>query len=75
MTWLTWRQFRVPALSVLAGVLALAVVLVITRPELVGRTDISDEDFPVVGTTLVMYLLPAILGVFWGSPLVARCET
>jgi len=72
MTWLAWRQLRVPALSVLAGVAAIAVVLGITGPELVGRTDFSDQDLLFSGTILVSYLLPAVVGVFWGVPLVTR---
>ncbi|MFB9689070.1 transporter [Amycolatopsis plumensis] len=72
MTWLTWRQFRVPALSVFAGLLAIAVVLAITGPELVGRTSFSDEDVLFQGTILALYLLPAVIGVFWGVPMITR---
>jgi hypothetical protein len=71
MTWLTWRQFRVPAFSVLAGVLAIVVILLITRPP-AGRTDFNDSDVLFSGSILVLYLLPAVVGVFWGVPLVAR---
>ncbi|WP_103350786.1 ABC transporter permease subunit [Amycolatopsis sp. CA-128772] len=72
MTWLAWRQLRVPALSVFAGLLAIAVVLAITGPDLVGRTDFSDEEALNVGTVLVLYLLPAMIGVFWGVPMITR---
>ncbi|EOD57164.1 hypothetical protein [Amycolatopsis vancoresmycina] len=72
MTWLTWRQFRTPALSVLAGLIAIAVVLAVTGPQLVGRTDFSDEDALFGGTILVLYLLPAVIGVFWGVPMITR---
>ncbi|MDX3192627.1 ABC transporter permease subunit [Streptomyces sp. MN03-5084-2B] len=72
MTWLTWRQFRLPALSVFAGLIAIAVVLAITGPELVGRTDFSDEDVLFQGTILALYLLPAVIGVFWGVPMITR---
>ncbi|GHG49692.1 MULTISPECIES: transporter [Amycolatopsis] len=72
MTWLTWRQFRIPALSVFAGLIAIAVVLAITGPELVGRTSFSDEDVLFQGTILVLYLLPAVIGVFWGVPMITR---
>lgn len=72
MTWLTWRQFRVPALSVFAGLAVIAVVLVITGPDLVGRTDYSDSDVLFSGTILAMYLLPAVIGVFWGVPMITR---
>lgn len=72
MTWLTWRQFRLPALSVFAGLIAIAVVLAVTGPDLVGRTDFSDEDDLFAGTILVLYLLPAVIGVFWGVPMITR---
>jgi hypothetical protein len=72
MTWLTWRQFRIPALSVFAGLLLIAVVLAITGPDLIGRTDFSDEDALFSGTILVLYLLPAVIGVFWGVPMITR---
>jgi hypothetical protein len=72
MTWLTWRQFRFSALSVFAGLLAIAVVLTITGPDLVGRTDFSDQDTLFGGTILALYLLPAVIGVFWGVPMITR---
>ncbi|MFC4858938.1 transporter [Actinophytocola glycyrrhizae] len=72
MTWLTWRQFRVPAISVYTGLAAIAVVLAITGPDLVGRGEFADQDLMFGGTILVLYLLPAIIGVFWGVPMVTR---
>lgn len=72
MTWLTWRQFRIPALSVFAALVVIGVVLAITGPELVGRTDFSDQDTLFGGTILVLYLLPAAIGVFWGVPMITR---
>ncbi|WP_206788945.1 ABC transporter permease subunit [Amycolatopsis sp. MtRt-6] len=72
MTWLTWRQFRLPALSVFAGLIAIALVLAVTGPDLVGRTDFSDQDVLFSGTILVLYLLPAVIGVFWGVPMITR---
>jgi hypothetical protein len=72
MTWLTWRQFRVPAASVYAVVLAVSVFLAVSGQNLVHRSDFSDMDVMYGGTSLMMYLLPAVVGVFWGVPLVAR---
>ncbi|MEV6624854.1 ABC transporter permease subunit [Amycolatopsis sp. NPDC051106] len=72
MTWLTWRQFRIPALSVFAALIVIGVVLAITGPELVGRTNFSDQDVLFGGTILVLYLLPAVIGVFWGVPMITR---
>lgn len=72
MTWLTWRQFRIPAASVYAMVVAVSVFLAVSGQNLVDRTDFSDMDVMYGGTSLMMYLLPAVVGVFWGVPLVAR---
>ncbi len=72
MIWLTWRQFRVPAVSVYAGLAVIGVVLAITGPDLVGRTDFSDMQAMYGGTVIAMYLLPAVVGVFWGVPMVTR---
>lgn len=72
MTWLTWRQFRIPALSVFAVLAAIGVLLLISGLELRGETNFSDQDFMYGATLLVMYALPAVIGVFWGVPLVTR---
>jgi len=72
MTWLAWRQFRFPALSVFAGLIGIGVVLAITGPKLVGRTDYSDQDVLYGATILALYLLPAVIGVFWGAPMITR---
>ncbi|MFI7677041.1 ABC transporter permease subunit [Actinophytocola sp. NPDC049390] len=72
MTWLTWRQFRIPAASVYAAVVAVCAFLAITGQNLVNRTDFSDMDVMYGGTSIMVYALPAVIGVFWGVPLVAR---
>lgn len=72
MTWLTWRQFRLPVLSVYAALVAIGVVLLVTGPELVGETDFSNQEFLYNGSLLALFALPAIIGVFWGVPLVSR---
>jgi hypothetical protein len=72
MTWLTWRQFRVPAASVLTGIVAIGVVLLVTGMEMDGQTNYSDQDFMYGLTLLVMYVLPGVVGVFWGVPMVTR---
>jgi len=84
MTWLTWRQFRVSALAVLIALAAFAVVLALTGPQLADLYRDAPEDFFSrlgldgtkqavfsIGTALV-YAVPAVIGVFWGAPLVAR---
>ena len=95
MIWLTWRQFRVQALSVLVLLAGLAVTLAVTGPQLYDlyrdgglaacTADCAEpaEAFlaRVTGGSYrllygaglaVMALLPALLGIFWGAPLVAR---
>jgi ABC-type transport system involved in multi-copper enzyme maturation permease subunit len=72
MTWLAWRQFRIGALSVFGGLAAFCVLLAITGPDLRGLTTFTNENTLYVTTVIAMYLLPAVLGVFWGVPLVTR---
>jgi hypothetical protein len=72
MTWLAWRQLRVPALAVFAVLLVIGVILAITGPDLVGRTNFSDQDTMFGGTILALYLLPAAIGLFWGAPMITR---
>jgi ABC-type transport system involved in multi-copper enzyme maturation permease subunit len=72
MTWLTWRQFRIQAVSVYGALAAICVVLAITGPDLVGRTNFTDMNFMFGGTAIVLYLLPLVVGVFWGVPMVTR---
>jgi ABC-type transport system involved in multi-copper enzyme maturation permease subunit len=62
----------VPAVSVFAGLAAIGVVLAITGPGLVGRTEFSSAQFLYYGGVLTMFALPGIVGIFWGVPTVAR---
>lgn len=81
MTWLTWRQFRLPA-SAVAGIIAvLALILFFTASGLRGHQGVGDDYFSQLpngtgalyfGSLVTMYVLPAVIGVFWGAPLVAR---
>ncbi|MER5427533.1 transporter [Streptomyces sp. NPDC002588] len=82
MIWLTWRQFRTQAAVVSAAVAALAVTLAVTGPQLAdlyravgsGLLDqLSGSDRTVYYTGLVAVLaVPAVIGMFWGAPLVSR---
>ncbi|GAB2739300.1 ABC transporter permease subunit [Amycolatopsis magusensis] len=67
MTWLAWRQFRMPALSVYAGIAVLAVVLLVGR----GTVGEQEELFYRSGQ-IALYALPAALGAFWGVPMITR---
>lgn len=97
MTWMAWRQIRLPA-RVFVGAATLFLVLVAwTGPQLADRFDADGLQQCVLGAddvgdrtcgdltssfladfTLLdsigglLTLLPAIVGMFWGAPLLAR---
>ena len=97
MIWLTWRQFRVQALTAAAALAAFAILLAATGPHLASLYAASaitgchggscvaapvaflnrlqaTSPYPVVyllGIGLIL-VAPAILGIFWGAPLIAR---
>jgi hypothetical protein len=96
MIWLTWRQFRVSALTVFGALGAVAVALVFTGPrlhregaDLLARCadarmqtnafcteGFDDFFFPRAGAyfglNLLVVAMPAVVGVFWGAPLISR---
>jgi hypothetical protein len=97
MTWLSWRQFRVQALTAGAALAAFAVLLAATGPHLAGLYAASGisgcqpascahlasnylQQLYAAGTYWDLYLLsvvlillaPAVIGIFWGAPLIAR---
>jgi len=82
--WLTWRQFRVNALVVYAALLAVVAALALTGPHLADVYDQSastfldwiatrrlDQSLYVVGT-VGGFVVPALIGAFWGAPMIAR---
>jgi hypothetical protein len=98
MTWLTWRQFRVQALTAAGALAVFAILLAATGPGLISRYAASGiagchggtpcstaasqflsrlavaSPYPVVyllGLALIL-VTPAIIGIFWGAPLIAR---
>ncbi len=88
MTWVAWRQFRTQALVTLGLLGALAMLVLATGLHLRGIYDaaggancsvrgdctaVAGHDPPVVALLApLMLALPAVLGMFWGAPLVAR---
>jgi ABC-2 family transporter protein len=83
MIWLTWRQLRLPFAVVYALVSAACVWLALTGPELArlaranDRANVFDaltatDRLLFNGGIAVLALAPALIGVFWGAPLVAR---
>jgi len=82
MTWLAWRQFRTQAGVLYGGIAILAVALAVTGPRLASmkRADGASFLYDLSGAytglylfgTLAVLAVPAIAGMFWGAPLVAR---
>jgi len=81
MIWLTWRQFRAPFAVVLAMLVAVCSWLALSGPavaQLAQRSAdvydmLTDSDrFLFQAGIAVVAVAPALLGVFWGAPLVAR---
>ena len=84
MIWLTWHQMRVATMSVLGALALAAGVLVVTGPQLADLVgDAGESFFDRLGAdrvktavftagTAVVYVVPALIGVFWGAPMVAR---
>ncbi|TDO49049.1 ABC-2 family transporter [Kribbella sp. VKM Ac-2527] len=84
MIWLTWRQFRLQALVIVAAVAVFAVLLAVTGPGLLNDWQAQHESFLsrikfdrineylyIAGQALV-YAAPPVIGAFWGAPLIAR---
>jgi ABC-type transport system involved in multi-copper enzyme maturation permease subunit len=84
MIWLTWRQSRTQVSVIAAAVAALAVVLAATGPHLFDvhhlyastfldriNTSSIDRALYIVGVVLTN-VAPAVIGAFWGAPLIAR---
>jgi ABC-2 family transporter len=81
MTWLTWRQIRVQLTAVYALVAAALVTLAITGPGLAGKAAPGADIFDALNRAerdlyysgvVVLALAPAVIGAFWGAPMVAR---
>jgi hypothetical protein len=98
MIWLTWRQFRVPAIVAGAALAVIAATLAITDAHLahlydssgVAACQVHSDCGTVVnafmtqvkasltdktlydGGAVILYAVPALIGVFWGAPLITR---
>lgn len=86
MIWLTWRQFRVQAAAAAAALAVLAVVFGVTGPGLAHLSATSHsanyflaqvgaggvyKNLYLLGIG-VLFLAPAIIGAFWGAPVITR---
>jgi ABC-type transport system involved in multi-copper enzyme maturation permease subunit len=84
MIWLTWRQFRASALVLLGAVAAGLAVLAVTGPQVADLSRSTGQGFlealgadrlkstVFYASTAVVYVLPALVGIFWGAPMVSR---
>ncbi len=98
MIWLTWRQFRTPALVAASALVVALAVMAVTGSRLahdytalglsscaagheaqVGTLSCGDLERKFLGYYPVLHLLgplllvvPALIGAFWGAPLIAR---
>ncbi len=78
MVWLAWRQFRAQAALALGATLVVVVVLVATRGHIDdtygigGSNDLTgfSDWLRLLGTALIA--VPALIGAFWGAPLLTR---
>ncbi|HLW96063.1 MAG TPA: hypothetical protein VKS25_11860 [Solirubrobacteraceae bacterium] len=80
MIWVAWRQFRTQALVTLGLLVAFAVLVLVTglhlRDACPPITDCSSTNVgyqplrELLGPALLA--IPALLGMFWGAPLLAR---
>jgi len=76
--WLSWRQLRIQAAAAAVGVVAAAIVLAVTGPRLADLTgnvfdQLTRADRWLYNAGIVLLAAaPALLGAFWGAPLVAR---
>jgi hypothetical protein len=84
MIWLTWRQFRAQGTVVYGAMAVIALVLAVTGSQLADLWQTGGSSFfALLGadsgkTTLfnvgfaAVLVAPAVIGIFWGAPLIAR---
>lgn len=73
-----WRQFRLQALIAFAVLAVVAVIVLVTRPHLVHLHKLNETgallndygSLQYIATLLLV--VPALVGMFWGAPLLAR---
>jgi hypothetical protein len=84
MVWLTWRQYRLHVAVVYSALLAFAAALLLTGPHLADvynrdassfldwvSAQRSDRNLYTIGSA-AGYVVPALIGAFWGAPMIAR---
>jgi len=68
MIWLTWRQFRASAIVVVATLVAIVIALAATHP---GGSGYLSQDHLLKFFSTFLVGVPALIGAFWGAPLIA----
>lgn len=72
MIWLSWRQFRAQAVAGAIGLGVFAVGLLVLGYRLRHAGDVRAYQSLVYGMDAVVLAAPAVIGLFWGAPLIAR---
>jgi hypothetical protein len=67
---LSWLQFRAQAVTAAAALAAVAVTLAATSPH--RQLNAGAYHFLYMAGIVVLYLTPALIGIFWGAPLISR---
>jgi ABC-type transport system involved in multi-copper enzyme maturation permease subunit len=67
---LSWLQFRAQAVTAAAALAAAVVVLAVSAPH--RALDAGASHRLYMAGIVVLYLTPAIIGIFWGAPLISR---
>lgn len=66
----SWLQFRAQAVTAAAALAAVVVVLAVTSPH--RQSNFGASHWLYTAGIVVLYLTPAIIGIFWGAPLISR---
>jgi ABC-type transport system involved in multi-copper enzyme maturation permease subunit len=67
---LTWLQFRAEAVTAAAALAAVMIVLAVSAPH--RALDTGASHWLYLAGIVVLYLTPAVIGIFWGAPLISR---
>ena len=67
---LSWLQFRAQAVTAAAALAAAAVILAATSPH--RGVNAGAYHLLYMAGIVVLYLTPALIGTFWGAPLISR---
>jgi hypothetical protein len=67
---LSWLQFRIQAVTAAAALCAAAAILAATSPH--RALNAGFYHWLYMAGIVVLYLTPAMIGIFWGAPLISR---